>query len=159
MDTLLTNQTPSQFLQDAGFKSFKIIQTIDGKRKLVGYYESWDKLQQRIYTPQPWKDGVLDWVCHSAPTKDVTASKKKHRSQKNKDCRSSGNPATGTNTIPLTKGRRPRKNDNKETPMRSSDKKNQPRNHPKNSQRPNQQKILAEIRGLFEKLGIMEGKA
>ena len=46
MDSLLTDGKPSQFLQDAGFKAFKLISTVDEKRKLVGYYESWDKLIQ-----------------------------------------------------------------------------------------------------------------
>jgi hypothetical protein len=46
MDSLLIGRQPTQFLQDAGFKAFKLLSTADGKRKLVGYFESWDKLVQ-----------------------------------------------------------------------------------------------------------------
>ena len=159
MDTLITNRQPTQFLQDAGFKSFKLISTVDGKRKLVGYYESWDKLMQRISIPQAWNDVMLDWSRHSAPTTNFTGLPKKLRSQKNTRREKTGALASGTNLTPLAPGRfGPRNNQNIGTNTSRSDKKTAAKKNSTASQQPNQHKILSEICGLFEKLGYRIGK-
>src|SRR6202030_3790224 len=61
--TLYDNQRkcPSPFLQDTGAKAFKLITTVDKKRKLVGFFESWTTLHQRLIVPTTWNADNLDW--------------------------------------------------------------------------------------------------
>ncbi|RGB31130.1 hypothetical protein C1646_764454 [Rhizophagus diaphanus] len=49
--TLWTDHRPHSFLsQIKGLKSFKIIQTARGERKLVGYFEKWEDMRNVLNT-------------------------------------------------------------------------------------------------------------
>ena len=101
LDTLVTDGNPSPFLQAAGFKAFKIIKTVDGSRKLVGYYELWDSLQRCINTPQQWKDGFLNWSRHFGPPTTPSTSQKNRRSGSNHQRSRTVDSRSGANLTPL----------------------------------------------------------
>src|SRR5262249_26495076 len=50
-----------------GIKAFKIVGLCNKKRKLIGYFESWDKANRIRFVPSEWKDSKLDWARHSSP--------------------------------------------------------------------------------------------
>ena len=50
--SLFPNGRPHQFLLDSGIKSFKIVKEVDGSRKLIGYFVTWDHVSTRINNPQ-----------------------------------------------------------------------------------------------------------
>jgi hypothetical protein len=68
LDKLIRNGQPTEFLNSLGFKSFKLVKTVNGKRKLIGYFESWQALQARICNPTIWGEDKLDWQRHFPPT-------------------------------------------------------------------------------------------
>ncbi|GBB89466.1 hypothetical protein RclHR1_16160002 [Rhizophagus clarus] len=49
--SLFPNGRPHQFLLDSGIKSFKIVKEVDGSRKLIGYFDTWDHVSTRINNP------------------------------------------------------------------------------------------------------------
>ena len=60
---VLYQYVPHGFLHAAEVKAFKIIKTSNGSRKLVGYYETFDKMKEHLNTPQNWgSDSILTWV-------------------------------------------------------------------------------------------------
>jgi hypothetical protein len=62
---------------------------VDRKKKLVGYYDTWDMLQKRIHTPSDINGVMYDWTCHSPPP----PSKSKKSPQKDsKNSKNSKNP-------------------------------------------------------------------
>ena len=46
--SLFPNGRFHQFLLDSGIKSFKIVKEVDGSRKLIGYFDTWDHVSTRI---------------------------------------------------------------------------------------------------------------
>ncbi|GBB86119.1 hypothetical protein RclHR1_12580007 [Rhizophagus clarus] len=64
---LFLNSHPHQFLLDSGIKSFKIVKEVDGSRKLIGYFDTWDHVSIRINNPQLWNDVRISWCCYSTP--------------------------------------------------------------------------------------------
>ena len=64
---LFSNRTVSSFIATSGAKFFKIIMEPNKKRKLIGYFSSWDELQTCHHTPQRWNDIDVNWIRHSSP--------------------------------------------------------------------------------------------
>ena len=62
------NLDATEFFKSLGLKHFKLIQTVNKKRKLIGYVETWQQLNKRICTPTPWGDSALDWQRHYPPS-------------------------------------------------------------------------------------------
>ncbi|GBB87743.1 hypothetical protein RclHR1_14220002 [Rhizophagus clarus] len=54
--SLFPNGRPHQSLLDSGIKSFKIVKEVDGSRKLIGYFDTWDHVSTRINNSQLWND-------------------------------------------------------------------------------------------------------
>ncbi|GBB97680.1 hypothetical protein RclHR1_30370003 [Rhizophagus clarus] len=65
--SLFPNGRSHQFLLDSGIKSFKIVKEVDGSRKLIGYFDTWDHVSTRINNPQLWNDVRLSWCHYSTP--------------------------------------------------------------------------------------------
>ncbi|GBC02134.1 hypothetical protein RclHR1_04470013 [Rhizophagus clarus] len=63
--SLFPNGRLHQFLLDSGIKSFKIVKEIDGSKKLIGYFDTWDHVSTCINNPQLWNDIRLSWCCYS----------------------------------------------------------------------------------------------
>ncbi|RGB27789.1 hypothetical protein C1646_768651 [Rhizophagus diaphanus] len=89
MHTLLRDQKPTTYLCELGAKSFKIVQTGKGKRKLVGYFETWEAIRKVLDYHQVLSlEGIrLSWCQHSTPnlkkvptTKDRSGGKKTNSS-------------------------------------------------------------------------------
>ncbi|RGB22610.1 hypothetical protein C1646_677717, partial [Rhizophagus diaphanus] len=79
------DQKPTTYLCELGAKSFKIVQTGKGKRKLVGYFEIWEAVRKVLdYHQVLSSEGIrLSWCQHSTPnlkkvptTKDRSGGKK-----------------------------------------------------------------------------------
>ncbi|GBC00671.1 hypothetical protein RclHR1_39350001 [Rhizophagus clarus] len=51
--SLFPNGRLHQFLLDSGIKSFKIVKEVDGSRKLIGYFDTWDHVSTRINNQDP----------------------------------------------------------------------------------------------------------
>ncbi|GBB92757.1 hypothetical protein RclHR1_02050030 [Rhizophagus clarus] len=49
--SLFLNGRPHQFLLDSSIKSFKIIKKVDGSRKMIDYFDTWDHISTRINNP------------------------------------------------------------------------------------------------------------
>ncbi|GBB99959.1 hypothetical protein RclHR1_36990002 [Rhizophagus clarus] len=65
--SLFPNGRPHQFLLDSDIKSFKIIKEVDGSRKLIGYFNTWDHVSICINNPQFWNNIRISW-CHYSTT-------------------------------------------------------------------------------------------
>ncbi|GBB98933.1 hypothetical protein RclHR1_33690002 [Rhizophagus clarus] len=65
--SLFPNGRPYQFLLDSGIKSFKLVKEVDGSRKLIGYFDTWDHVFTRINNPQFWNDVRISWCRYSTP--------------------------------------------------------------------------------------------
>ncbi|GBB91314.1 hypothetical protein RclHR1_18500003 [Rhizophagus clarus] len=65
--SLFPNGRPHKFLLDSGIKSFKIVKEVDGSRKLIGYFDTWDHVSTRINNPQLWNNVRISWCCYSTP--------------------------------------------------------------------------------------------
>ncbi|GBC08183.1 hypothetical protein RclHR1_07950010 [Rhizophagus clarus] len=65
--SLFPNGRPHQFLLDSGIKSFKIVKEVDGSRKLIGYFNTWDYVSTRINNSQLWNDVRISWCRYSTP--------------------------------------------------------------------------------------------
>ncbi|GBC05038.1 hypothetical protein RclHR1_00600001 [Rhizophagus clarus] len=69
--SLFPNGRPHQFLLDSGIKSFKLVKEVDGSRKLIGYFDTWDHVSTRINNPQLWNDVRISWCRYSTPTSRI----------------------------------------------------------------------------------------
>ncbi|GBB91180.1 hypothetical protein RclHR1_18320003 [Rhizophagus clarus] len=63
--SLFPNRRSYQFLLDSGIKSFKIVKEVDGARKLIGYFDTWDHVSTCINNPQFWNNSRISWCCYS----------------------------------------------------------------------------------------------
>ncbi|GBB86939.1 hypothetical protein RclHR1_01340006 [Rhizophagus clarus] len=53
--------------RENGIKAFKIVKEVDGSRKLIGYFDTWDRVSTRINNPQLWNDVRISWCRYSTP--------------------------------------------------------------------------------------------
>jgi hypothetical protein len=63
--TLIPNSELHPLIHTNKIKAFKIVQTADNRRKLIGYLESWDDLNKIIGKQVTWDGIQLDWCRHS----------------------------------------------------------------------------------------------
>ncbi|GET59345.1 hypothetical protein GLOIN_2v1871772 [Rhizophagus irregularis DAOM 181602=DAOM 197198] len=85
MATLWMDRKPCEFLMKCGASSFKIIQTSNGRRKLVAYFKNWETTLRALDTPQFFvPDGKeLKWCRHSIPTLKKAQNKPKAKNTPN----------------------------------------------------------------------------
>ena len=60
-NALYLGTSSNAFLKTAGVKAIKIIKNPDGTRKMLGYYESFDKQKEMLETQQNWGSAFLKW--------------------------------------------------------------------------------------------------
>ena len=96
------NKRPQPFLQEAGLKAYKFITTIDKKRKLVGFFETWAALQIRLNTPTSWNGDMLDWSRHSPPANLSKSRRPSSNGTKDRPANKFGSVASGANTTPIS---------------------------------------------------------
>ncbi|PKY59000.1 hypothetical protein RhiirA4_412289 [Rhizophagus irregularis] len=66
--TLWKDHRPHSFLTAInGLKSFKIVQTAKGDRKLIGYFEKWVDMHTALDNQYDWKQQHLSWNRHDPP--------------------------------------------------------------------------------------------
>ncbi|RGB35342.1 hypothetical protein C1646_814790 [Rhizophagus diaphanus] len=118
--TLWQDQRSTTYLHELGAKSFKIIQTGKGKRKLVGYFKIWEAVRKVLdYHQVLSSEGIrLSWCQHSTPnlkkapmTKDHSGGKKTDFSNvksKKKDQQSSSKAPNKSNKLkkPLSQNKK-----------------------------------------------------
>ena len=65
-----------QFLNGIqGLKAFKIVQDGKGKRKLVGFFETWESLHKTLNSKPVWEKVTLAWCTHTTPNHTKKAKK------------------------------------------------------------------------------------
>ncbi|GBC32206.2 hypothetical protein GLOIN_2v1846149 [Rhizophagus irregularis DAOM 181602=DAOM 197198] len=85
--TLWKDHRPHSFLTAInGLKSFKIVQTAKGDRKLIGYFEKWVDMRTALDNQYDWEQQHLSWNRHDPPMQRTRTSGKtkseKHKKQK-----------------------------------------------------------------------------
>ncbi|RGB22537.1 hypothetical protein C1646_775921 [Rhizophagus diaphanus] len=121
---LWRDQKPTTYLCELGAKSFKIVQTGKGKRKLVGYFETWEAVRKVLdYHQVLSSEGIrLSWYQHSTPnlkkvptTKDRSGGKKTDSSNaksKKKDQQSSFKAPNKSNKLKKPLGQKMKDSEN-----------------------------------------------
>jgi len=146
-----TNNCPKPFLQEAGLKAYKFITTVDKKRKLVGFFETWATLQMRLSTPTTWNGVNMDWSRHSPPT-NLSRSRPPTTFSKGKN--KSGSVASGANTTPISTRRNTTNKDDNKNPTGAAAKHTM-QSLEKSAARikdPNQKRFMVELVDLLGKL-------
>ncbi|GBB91461.1 hypothetical protein RclHR1_18780003 [Rhizophagus clarus] len=123
-----------QFLDSLKVKMFKEIKTPDRKRKIVLYFESWNKLKDCTNNKQFWDGKEVSWCRHTSsayyPSKKHNRSKSqsakapKKTTNKNKASNNHSGPraATGANRIPINHSRSGKSSKNESNTKSSHDK-------------------------------------
>ncbi|RGB30388.1 hypothetical protein C1646_765411, partial [Rhizophagus diaphanus] len=122
--TLWRDQKPTTYLCELRVKSFKIVQTGKGKRKLVGYFKTWKAVRKVLdYHQVLSSEGIrLLWCQHSTPnlkkvptTKDRSGGKKTDSSNaksKKKDQQSSSKSPNKSNKLKKPLGQKSKDSEN-----------------------------------------------
>ncbi|GBB92881.1 hypothetical protein RclHR1_20710005 [Rhizophagus clarus] len=143
--SLFPNGRPHQFLLDSGIKSFKLVKEVDGSRKLIGYFDTWDHVSTRINNPQFWNDVKISWCRYSTPNfKNLRRPARFGNAEKSsKTPKGSNFSFSGFNT-------NNHKNDQNKTPQsgRSAKKIDQSRNGQSN--KPDVKHLIAGLKALLE---------
>ena len=139
---LWIDRLPHTFLSSVrGLKSFKIIQTARGERKLIGYFEKWVDMRNALDNQFVWDHQNLSWNRYEPPTQQTRS----HGSNANKNQRTSGSQSTN-------KHQRNSKNSKKKPEETKSEKlKKQKKDKSRKALR---SKVLAEIIDVLRKLVI-----
>ena len=62
LQALWTQGQQLQFLNGVqGLKAFKLVQDAKGKRKLVGFFETWESLHKALESKPVWEEVTLSW--------------------------------------------------------------------------------------------------
>ncbi|PKY51484.1 hypothetical protein RhiirA4_407468 [Rhizophagus irregularis] len=84
---LWVDRLPHTFLSSIrGLKSFKIIQTARGERKLIGYFEKWVDMRTALDNQFLWDQQNLSWNRYEPPLQQTRS----YGSNANKNQRTSG---------------------------------------------------------------------
>jgi hypothetical protein len=105
-------------------RSFKIIQTSKGRRKLVAYFENWETTLKALDTPQFFvPDGKeLKWCRHSIP--NLKKAQPKPKTKKTPDMKKSDN----SGKVPVSN--QSKKKDRTKSSSKVQKNTNQEKNHP-----------------------------
>ncbi|GBB89481.1 hypothetical protein RclHR1_16180007 [Rhizophagus clarus] len=143
--SLFPNGHPHQFLLDSGIKSFILVKEVDGSRKLIGYFDTWDHISTRINNPQLWNGVRLSWCRYSTSNfKNLCRSARIGNAEKSsRTPKGSKSSFSGFNT-------NNRKNDQNKTPKsgRSTKKIDHSRNA--QSKKPDVKHLIAGLKALLE---------
>ena len=102
--SLVANGNASPILTSVNVRAFKLIQLPNKSRKLVGYFATWNDVQQARLSTPTWADENLEWVRHFSPSynrKQQTGTAKVSTSGK----KGSGSKGSGANSIPVSSRR------------------------------------------------------
>ncbi|PKY30894.1 hypothetical protein RhiirB3_419144, partial [Rhizophagus irregularis] len=123
-----------------GLKSFKIIQTARGDRKLIGYFEKWVDMRTALDNQFDWEQLHLSWNRHDSPSQRTRS----FGNNTNKDRqRTSGSRQTD-------KSKQNSKNSKKKPQEAKSEKHNKQKKD--KSRKTSRSKVLAEILDVLRKL-------
>ena len=138
---LWKDHRPHSFLSAIkGLKSFKIIQTARGDRKLIGYFEKWVDMRSALDNQYVWEQTNLSWSRYEPLTQPTRS--RGNNTNKNQE-RTSRSPRTDKN-------QQNSKNSNKKPKETKSDK---PKKQKKDkSRKESRSKVLAEILDLLRKI-------
>lgn len=146
-ENLTLNNELQPIIHTNAIKAFKIVQTVDKKRKLICFLESWESLQTLIRKKSTWDGHELDWCRHVSPSKSKISRSKNF---KNKDRKSKG-VASGSNKTTLGSRQEHRKDDKKKNKANKKPKKEQnTKKH--SSDRVSKKKLMAEIKEILLRL-------
>ncbi|GBC23774.1 hypothetical protein GLOIN_2v1662849 [Rhizophagus irregularis DAOM 181602=DAOM 197198] len=139
---LWVDHLPHTFLSSVrGLKSFKIIQTARGERKLIGYFEKWVDMRNALDNQFVWDLQNLSWNRYEPPMQQTRS----HGSNANKNQGTSRSQSTN-------KHQRNSKNSKKKPEETKSEK---PKKHKKDkSRKSSRSKVLAEVIDVLRKLII-----
>jgi hypothetical protein len=119
MASLMTNGSVSSLLSSVGARAFKIIQLADKSRKLVGYFDTWNAVQQaRACTPS-WCDVKLEWKRHFSPSYNRKPQSTSTKVSTGRTPNAPRSRASGANAIPVSHSRS-NTSKNKKTPIEES---------------------------------------
>ncbi|GBC00095.1 hypothetical protein RclHR1_37440001 [Rhizophagus clarus] len=143
--SLFPNGRPHQFLLDSGIKSFKIVKEVNGSRKLIGYFDTWDHVSTRINNPQLWNDVRISWCRYSTPNfKNL-----RRFAQIGKVDKSSRTPK-GSNSSFLGFNTNNRKNDQNKTPKSKHSSKKIDHSRMNQSKKPDIKHLITGLKALLE---------
>ncbi|PKY55900.1 hypothetical protein RhiirA4_475734 [Rhizophagus irregularis] len=139
--TLWKDNHPHSFLTAIkGLKSFKIIQTAKGERKLIGYFEKWVDMRSALDNQYVWEQNNLSWSRYEPLTQPTRS--RGINTNKNQE-RTSRSPRTDKN-------QQNSKNSDKKPKEMKSDKPNKQKKD--KSRKESRSKVLAEILDLLRKI-------
>ncbi|RGB21491.1 hypothetical protein C1646_787072 [Rhizophagus diaphanus] len=132
---------PHSFLSSIkGLKSFKIIQTARGERKLIGYFEKWIDMRNALDNQFAWENVKLSWNRHDP----LTQPTRSRGDNTNKNCnRTLGSQSTSKN--------QQNSKNSKKKPEETKSKKPEKQKKDK-SYKASRSKVLAEILDTLRKL-------
>uniref|UniRef100_U9SU73 Uncharacterized protein n=1 Tax=Rhizophagus irregularis (strain DAOM 181602 / DAOM 197198 / MUCL 43194) TaxID=747089 RepID=U9SU73_RHIID len=135
--TLWKDHHPHSFLTAInGLKSFKIVQTAKGDRKLIGYFEKWVDMRTALDNQFDWEQLHLSWNRHDSPLQRTRSfGNNTNKDQK----RTSGSRQTD-------KSQKNSKNPKKKPPEKHKKQKKD------KSRKTSRSKVLAEILDVLRKL-------
>ncbi|CAB4403567.1 unnamed protein product [Rhizophagus irregularis] len=142
--TLWKDRHPHSFLSAIkGLKSFKIIQTARGERKLIGYFERWVDVRTALDNQLIWDNTNLQWKRHVPPTQPTRSRGGDANKNHNRTSRSQKTEKTQPNS----------KNSKKKPEETKSKKPEEQKKKKKDKSRGgSRSKVLAEILDLLRKL-------
>ncbi|CAB4420313.1 unnamed protein product [Rhizophagus irregularis] len=142
--TLWKDGHPHSFLSAIkGLKSFKIIQTARGERKLIGYFERWVDVRTALDNQLIWDNTNLQWKRHVPPTQPTRSRGGDANKNHNRTSRSQKTEKTQLNS----------KNSKKKPEETKSKKPEEQKKKKKDKSRGgSRSKVLAEILDLLRKL-------
>ncbi|CAB5345772.1 unnamed protein product [Rhizophagus irregularis] len=140
---LWTDRRPHSFLSAIkGLKSFKIVQTARGERKLLGFFERWVDMRTALENQVIWENYNLSWNRHAPPTQPTRSHGDRANKNRNRTSRSQKTEKTQQNS----------KNSKKKPEETTSKKPNGQKNKKDKSRSKSKDKVLAEILDLLRKL-------
>ncbi|CAB4439651.1 unnamed protein product [Rhizophagus irregularis] len=123
-----------------GLKSFKIIQTARGERKLIGYFEKWVDMRNALDNQFVWDQLNLSWNRYEPPTQQTRS----RGSNANKNQRTSGSQSTSKSQQGNSKSSKKKPGETKfDKPKKQKKDK---------SRKASRSKVLAEIIDVLRKL-------
>ncbi|GBB86229.1 hypothetical protein RclHR1_12670002 [Rhizophagus clarus] len=143
--SLFPNGRPHQFLLDSGIKSFKIVKEVDGSRKLIGYFDTWDNVSVCINNSQFWNNVRISWCHYSTPN-----FKNLYKSARIGNADKSSRTPYRSNSSFLSFSTNNRKNDHNKTPKSGHTNKKIDQSRNDQSKKPDIKNLIVGLKALLE---------